>query len=111
MSATPCAGGRVVTVAVSKIVFQVAVHVGDTVCCYTEVTRLGRTTITLDVEVWMLRQSRGQRIRVTEAEFTFVAIDEKGRPRQLPAKVKKRRPARRPAEPTLPSLRRAWWST
>ena len=95
MSATPYAGGRVVTVAVSNIAFLAPVHVGDTVCCYTEVKRLGRTSITLDVEVWVLRQGQGERIRVTEAEFTYVAIDEEGRPRPVsgPA-AKPRRPAR-----------------
>ena len=59
MSATPHAGGRVVTVAVSNIAFLAPVQVGDTVCCYTEVKRLGRTSITLDVEVWVLRQGQG----------------------------------------------------
>ena len=83
MSATPYAGGRVVTVAVSNIAFLQPVHVGDTVCCYTEVKRIGRTSITLDVEVWVLRQGQGERVRVTEAEFTFVAVDEDGRPREL----------------------------
>ncbi len=93
MTATPHAGGRVVTVAVSKIAFLAPVHVGDTVCCYTEVKRLGRTSITLDVEVWVLRQGQGERIRVTEAEFTFVAIDNDGRPRSLPARVDETRQA------------------
>ena len=65
MSATPHAGGRVVTVAVSNITFLQPVHVGDTVCCYTDVKRLGRTSITLDVEVWVLRQGQGDRIKVT----------------------------------------------
>lgn len=85
MTATPHAGGRVVTAAVSKIAFLAPVQVGDTVCCYTDLKRLGRTSITLDVEVWVLRQGRGERIRVTEAEFTFVAVDDDGRPRALPA--------------------------
>ena len=83
MSATPHAGGRVVTVSVSNITFLEPVHVGDTVCCYTEVVRTGRTSITLDVEVWVLRQGRGERVKVTEAEFTFVAVGEDGRPREL----------------------------
>src|SRR4051812_27455612 len=69
MSATPHAGGRVVTVSVSNITFLQPVHVGDTVCCYTEVTRTGRTSITLEVEVWVLRQGarragQGDRSRV-----------------------------------------------
>jgi acyl-CoA thioesterase YciA len=83
MSATPYAGGRVVTVAVSNITFLQPVHVGDTVCCYTDVKRIGRTSITLDVEVWVLRQGQGERVKVTDAEFTFVAVHEDGRPRQL----------------------------
>jgi acyl-CoA thioesterase YciA len=87
MSATPHAGGRVVTVSVSNITFLQPVHVGDTVCCYTEVTRTGRTSITLDVEVWVLRQGQGERVKVTEAEFTFVAVGEDGRPRELASAV------------------------
>src|SRR6476659_7121519 len=94
MSATPHAGGRVVTVSVSNITFLQPVHVGDTVCCYTEVKRIGRTSITLDVEVWVLRQGQGERIKVTEAEFTFVAVDEDGRPRELiNARFKGRQPS------------------
>ncbi len=85
MSATPYAGGPVVTVAVSNIIFLQPVHVGDTVCCYTVVKRIGRTSITLDVEVWVLRQGQGERVKVTEAEFTFVAVGEDGRPRRLPS--------------------------
>jgi acyl-CoA thioesterase YciA len=88
MSATPHAGGRVVTVSVSNITFLQPVHVGDTVCCYTEVTRTGRTSITLDVEVWVLRQGQGERVKVTEAEFTFVAIGEDGRPREIESSVR-----------------------
>ncbi len=83
MSATPHAGGQVVTVSVSNITFFQPVHVGDTVCCYTDLKRIGRTPITLDVEVWVLRQGQGERVKVTKAEFTFVAIDENGHPRAL----------------------------
>jgi acyl-CoA thioesterase YciA len=60
------------------------VQVGDTVCCYTDLIRLGRTSITLGVEVWVLRQGQGERIKVTDAEFTFVAVAEDGRKRALP---------------------------
>jgi acyl-CoA thioesterase YciA len=83
MSATEHANGRVVTVAVSRIAFLAPVQIGDTVCCYTDVARIGRTSITLDVEVWVLRQGQGERHKVTDAEFTFVAIDEDGNPRVL----------------------------
>ena len=95
MSATPYAGGRVVTVAVSNITFLQPVHVGDTVCCYTDVKRIGRTSITLDVEVWVLRQGQGERIKVTDAEFTFVAVHEDGRPRELASSDTKGAPAPR----------------
>ena len=83
MTATSHADGTVVTVAVSNIVFLQPVKVGDVVCCYTDTIRLGRTSITLHVEVWVLRHGRGSRMKVTDAEFTFVAVEENGRPRPL----------------------------
>ncbi len=83
MTAVKHAGGPVVTVAVSKIAFMQPVKVGDAVCCYTDIARTGRTSITLAVEVWVLRAGHGDRIKVTEAEFTFVAVDADGRPRPV----------------------------
>jgi acyl-CoA thioesterase YciA len=83
MSATKFVHGRVATVAVSNIVFHRPVKVGDTVCCYTDLHKLGRTSITFGVEVWVLRQGHGDRVRVTDASFTFVALDEEGRPQPL----------------------------
>jgi len=83
MTAMREAHGRVVTVAVSNITFHQPVKVGDVVCCYTEVKRVGRTSITLDVEVWVLRQGQGDRVMVTSAEFTYVAMDTEGRKRTL----------------------------
>jgi len=83
ITATNRAGGRVVTAAVSNIAFLQPVKAGDVVCCYTDIRRIGRSSITLDVEVWVLRQGCGPRIRVTAAEFTYVALDETGRPRQV----------------------------
>jgi acyl-CoA thioesterase YciA len=85
MSATIQADGRVVTAAVSNIAFLAPIKVGDTVCCYTALKRRGRSSITLDVEVWVLRQGQGDRVKVTDAEFTFVAVDDAGRPRPLAA--------------------------
>ena len=106
MSATPHAGGPVVTVAVSNITFLQPVHVGDTVRCYTELKRIGRTSMTLDVEVWVLRQGQGDRVRVTEAEFTFVSIGEDGRPRPLasphPPPAAARRPPKTRARAIIP---------
>jgi acyl-CoA thioesterase YciA len=85
MTATQHANGRVVTVAVSNIAFLQPVKVGDTVCCYTHAKRLGRTSLTLAVEVWVLRQGQGERVKVTEAEFTFVAVNDQGQPRPVAA--------------------------
>ena len=85
MSATQHASGRVVTVAVSNIAFLQPVKVGDTVCCYTRPKRLGRTSLTLAVEVWVLRQGQGERVKVTNAEFTFVAVNDQGQPRPVAA--------------------------
>ncbi len=81
MSATTVAGGRVVTVAVDRIVFRQPVNVGDVVCCYTDLLRTGQSSITLCIEVWAMRQGQGTWAKVTDAVFTFVAIDDEGRPR------------------------------
>ena len=83
ITATRRAEGRVVTASVGNIAFLQPVKVGDVVCCYTDLVKTGRSSMTLDVEVWVLRQGCGPRIKVTSAEFTFVALDEGGRPRQL----------------------------
>lgn len=83
ITATRHAEGRVVTAAVSNISFLQPVKVGDVVCCYADVVKTGRSSITLDVEVWVLRQGQGPRTKVTAAEFTFVALDEAGQPRAL----------------------------
>ena len=85
MTASQMAGGRAVTVAVSDMVFMQPVKVGDAVCVYTDLQRIGRTSITLHVEVWVLRHGLGERIQVTQAEFTFVAIGEDGSPRPIRA--------------------------
>jgi acyl-CoA thioesterase YciA len=84
ITATRFAQGRTVTVAVTDMAFLQPVKVGDVVCCYTEPVRTGRTSLTLHVEVWVLRQGRGDRVKVTSAEFTFVALDEDGKPRLIP---------------------------
>lgn len=83
MTTTRLAGCQTVTVAVSNMVFMQPVKVGDTVCFYTDVKRTGRTSIILDVEVWVLRNGCGERIKVTQAEFTFVVIGDDGRPKQI----------------------------
>jgi acyl-CoA thioesterase YciA len=87
MTATRLADGPTATVAVSNMMFMQPVKVGDAVCFYTDVKRIGRSSITLDVEVWVLRQGRDDRMKVTQAEFTFVALDEDGRPRPVKAET------------------------
>ncbi len=83
MTAMKHARSRVVTVAATNMAFIHPVKVGDVVCCYTEVVRIGRSSITLNIEVWVLRSGLGERMKVTSAEFTFVALDEAGKPRPI----------------------------
>jgi acyl-CoA thioesterase YciA len=76
--------GRVVTVAVDGMTFIRPVRVGDVLCVYTSVASVGRTSMKIQVEAWARRFQTQQREKVTEATFTFVAIDEEGRPRPVP---------------------------
>ncbi len=78
------AKGRVATVAVESMQFHHPVRVGDVLGCYVEILRVGRTSIATGIEAWVLRRGEGTRIRVTEGRFTYVAIDEQGRPRPVP---------------------------
>src|SRR4051794_7409454 len=79
------AKGRMATVAVNQFIFKQPVRVGDILSFYSEVTRIGRTSVTVKVEVFAERfQSQGQYVKVTEASVTYVAIDEAGRPRPVP---------------------------
>jgi len=78
------AQGRVVTVAVNSFEFHQPVFVGDLISCYARVTRVGRTSITVQVEVYAERNRNGEEcIRVTEATLTYVAVDEQRRPRSV----------------------------
>jgi acyl-CoA thioesterase YciA len=82
------AQGRIVTVAVDSIKFIKPVQVGDVVCCYGELVRIGNTSITIRLEVWVnpvLRKNPGdpERFKVTEATFTYVAVDDKGNKRPV----------------------------
>jgi acyl-CoA thioesterase YciA len=79
------AQGRVVTVAVDAMHFIRPVRVGDVLCVYTQVERVGRTSMTIKVEAWARRFQTRVREKVTSATFTFVAIDDEGRPRPIPA--------------------------
>ena len=79
-------GSAVVTIAVDSMKFLKPVQIGDVVCCYGEVVKMGNTSLTLQLEVWVkpvLRKSEEpcSRFQVTEANFTYVAIDDKGKKR------------------------------
>lgn len=78
------AQGRVVTVAVEAMTFIRPVRVGDVLCVYTRVDRVGRTSMKIHLEAWARRFRTQFREKVTEATFTFVAIDDEGRPRPIP---------------------------
>ncbi|MBV6540147.1 acyl-CoA thioester hydrolase YciA [Ursidibacter maritimus] len=80
------ARGRVVTVSVDSMSFIRPVAVGDVVCCYGKCVKVGRTSMQVKVEVWIKKVADGGRDRycVTEALFTFVAIDKNGKPRPIP---------------------------
>ena len=78
--------GRIVTVSVSSIAFKKPVKVGDVVCCYGECTKIGRTSMSINLEVWVKPikvDGIGDRFQVCEATFNYVAIDSDGRPRPI----------------------------
>ena len=76
------ARGRVATVAVNSFVFRQPVMVGDLVSFYAEVVKVGRTSITVSVEVYVQRNpEKVETVKVTEATLTYVAVDKQGRPR------------------------------
>lgn len=78
------AKGRVATVALDGMSFHRPVNVGDVVSCYAKVTRIGRTSMTVEVETHANRGRIGEEVKVTEGHFTMVAIDDDGRPRSVP---------------------------
>ncbi len=78
--------GRIVTVSVSSITFKKPGKVGDVVCCYGECTKIGRTSMSINLEVWVKpvkEEGVGERFQVCEATFNYVAIDANGRPRAI----------------------------
>lgn len=79
------AGGRVVTVAIQSMAFHRPVFIGDVLCAYADLLRVGRTSMTYRIEAWVIRHHDGSRLKVTEGEFTYVAVDADRRPREVPA--------------------------
>ena len=76
--------GRVVTVAVEAMTFIAPVKVGDVLCVYTTIERVGTTSITVGLEAWVRRNRLADRQKVTEARFIYVSLDENGQKRPIP---------------------------
>ena len=79
------AHGRVVTVAVEAMTFIAPVKVGDVLCVYTTIERVGTTSITVAIEAWARRERIADRVKVTEGRFVYVALGEDGRKRRVPS--------------------------
>ncbi len=77
------AEGRVATVAIDAIHFHEPVYIGDLVSCYAELERVGRSSMRIKIEALARRHHGGHTVKVTEGTFTYVAIDQRGRPRPL----------------------------
>ncbi len=71
---------RVTTAAIDKMVFVAPVHVGDFICCYAKLLKVGRTSLTIFIETYATDELSTERRLVTEAVFTYVAIDTHGKP-------------------------------
>ncbi len=81
------ARGRVVTAAVKEMAFEMPVKIGDTLCIYTDVVKVGRTSMTLKVEAWAQRYLSDRMDKVTDALFVMVALDENGYPKPVPTEA------------------------
>jgi acyl-CoA thioesterase YciA len=79
------ARGRCATVAADSMVFHSPVFVGDEVSLYADIVRVGRTSLSIRIEAWRRSRNGDDCFKVTEATFTFVAIDDQRRPRPVPA--------------------------
>ncbi len=78
------AGGRVGTVSIDAMEFLRSIAVGDEVSCYCTLAHAGETSVKVRIETWAHERGADEGEKVTEGTFTFVAIDEHGKPRQLP---------------------------
>jgi acyl-CoA thioesterase YciA len=81
--ASKAAKSRTVTVAIDAMNFRKPVYVGDVVSVHANLVRIGHTSITVHLEAWVLRQRESQSILVTDGNFTYVAIDDQGKPRAI----------------------------
>ncbi len=78
-----CARNRVATVAIDGMAFLKPVYVGDLVCCYASILKTGSSSISIKIQVWAHRMRYGTHELVTEGTFTFVALDELGKPQKI----------------------------
>lgn len=83
IAAAKIAKGRVATVAIDRMSFMIPVKVGSVVSCYTEIQKIGRSSIQIQVEVWMCNPGQEERQKVTEGLFVFVALDGEGKTRSI----------------------------
>ena len=83
IAAVERAQGRVVTVAVEAMTFIAPVKVGDILCVYTSVERVGNTSITIGLEAWARRNRLDDRVKVTEGRFVYVSLGEDGQKRPI----------------------------
>ncbi|MBI5321295.1 acyl-CoA thioesterase [Bradyrhizobium sp.] len=83
VAASKVAKSRTVTVSIDAMNFRKPVYVGDLVSVHANLVRVGRTSMTIHLEAWVVRRKETQPILVTDGNFTYVAIDEQGRPQPI----------------------------
>ena len=84
IAAREIAKGKVTTVAVGNMLFLTPVPVGSTVSCYCEILDIGRASVKTRIEVWIKNYAKTEQVKVTDAEFVYVALDDKGHTRPIP---------------------------
>ena len=84
VAASKVAKSRTVTVSIDAMNFRKPVYVGDLVSVHANLVRVGRTSMTIHLEAWVVRRKETKPILVTDGNFTYVAIDEQGSPRVIP---------------------------
>ncbi|HJF26784.1 acyl-CoA thioesterase [Acinetobacter bohemicus] len=82
--------GRCATISINQMTFLVPVKVGDVISCYTQILKVGNTSIQMEIEVWDSHDDSRPPVRVTEGVFTFVAVDVKGNKRLIPEEAKQK---------------------
>lgn len=80
IAARKLSNSRITTIAINDLVFKSPVKVGDTLCCYAKLLRVGTKSMTFNINAWSRAQGTGDHLCVTEADFTYVAIDQDGHP-------------------------------